>query len=214
MTTFRFPVHLTDTTRAYFGQRAQLEFGQVQADMRSAASPKPDPAALERLSEVVETNILLRSTCAVTEISGGHAENALPQRVSATLQCRILPGESLPEVAEQVRAVIADPALEIAVRTPGIASPESPLRAAVVAKVTAVTHALWPDVLVLPQMSPGATDGKYTRTAGIPTYGIDAMFDDLDDGRAHGRDERIGVTAFAQEVDFTGRLLKEMGRAQ
>jgi acetylornithine deacetylase/succinyl-diaminopimelate desuccinylase-like protein len=67
---------------------------------------------------------------------------------------------------------------------------------------------MWPTVLVLPQMSPGATDSKYLRAAGIPAYGVDAMFDDLDDARAHGRDERISVEVFAQEVDFTGRLMR------
>src|SRR6185436_13312238 len=184
---FRFPVHFTDTTRAYFAGRAALETGQVQADMRSAGGASPDPAALERLSQVVETNIVLRTTCTITEIAGGHAENALPQRVSATLQCRVIPGEPLDGIAEQVRAAIGDPALEITVRTPGAPGPESPPSPAILGKVEKIAGDMWPGVLVLPQMSPGATDSKYLRAAGIPAYGVDAMFDDLDDGRAHGR---------------------------
>jgi acetylornithine deacetylase/succinyl-diaminopimelate desuccinylase-like protein len=210
---FRFPVHLTDTTRAYFERRASLESGQMQADMRSVASDKPDPAAVERLSQSVETNILLRSTCTVTGISGGHAENALPQRAQATLQCRILPGESLDKIREQIAARIADPGLQIGIMTPGVASPESPLSPRIVGMTEKVAHAIWPDVIVLPLMSPGATDSKHLRIAGIPSYGVDGMFDDLDDGRAHGRDERIGVAAFADEVKFTGALLREVAGA-
>jgi acetylornithine deacetylase/succinyl-diaminopimelate desuccinylase-like protein len=211
---FRFPVHVTDTVRAYFAARAKLESGQVRADMLSASSAAPDPAAIERLSQQVETNILLRSTCTVTGITGGHAENALPQRAQATLQCRILPGEPLDGIRDQIAARIADPGLDIGVLTPGKPSPESPLTPRIVAAAEKVTHAIWPGVIVLPSLSPGATDSLYTRGAGIPSYGIDGMFDDLDDGRAHGRDERIGVAAFADEVRFTGELMREMSRAQ
>lgn len=213
LATFRFPVHLTATTRAYFSRRAALESGQLQADMRSAASDKPDPAALERLSQAVETNIVLRTTCTATEISGGHAENALPQRAQATIQCRVLPGEPLDAIREQIAARIADPSLQIAVAVQGVPSPESALDRRIVGSIEKITRAHWPDVIVLPFMSAGATDSKHTRIAGIPSYGVDAMFDDLDDGRAHGRDERIGVDVFADEVKFTGDLLRELARA-
>ena len=211
---FRFPVHLTDTARAYFAARAKLETGQLRSDMLSASSASPDPAAIERLSRELETNIMLRSTCTVTQIAGGHAENALPQRVEAMLQCRILPGESLDGVREQIAARIADPELQISVQTPGKPSPESPLTPRIVTAVERVAHSIWPDVIVLPSMSPGATDSLYLRAAGIPSYGVDGMFDDLDDGRAHGRDERIGVGVFADEVRFTLALMREMSRAK
>jgi acetylornithine deacetylase/succinyl-diaminopimelate desuccinylase-like protein len=210
---FRFPVHLTDTTRAYFAARAKLESGQVRADMLSVSGPSPDPAAIDRLSQQVETSILLHSTCTVTQIAGGHAENALPQRVEAMLQCRILPGESLDGVRAQIAARIADPELQISVQTPGKPSPESPLTPRIVTAVERVTRSIWPGVIVLPSMSPGATDSLYLRGVGIPSYGIDAMFDDLDDGRAHGRDERIGVGVFSDEVKFTGALMREVSRA-
>lgn len=211
---FAFPVHLTDTVRAYFAARAKLETGQVRDDMLSAASANPDPAAIERLSQQVETNIQLRTTCTVTRIAGGHAENALPQRVEATLQCRVLPGASLDAVREAVAARIGDPQLEISVLTPGKPSPESPLAPRIVGAVEKVAKAIWPEVIVLPSMSAGATDSLYTRGAGMPSYGIDGMFDDLDDGRAHGRDERIGVAQFADEVKFTGAMLRELAGAK
>jgi len=211
---FHFPAHLTGTTRAYFAARAKLESGQLQADMLAVGGDKPDPAAIERLSQQVETDIMLRSTCTVTQIAGGHAENALPQRVEATLQCRIIPGESLDGVRERIAARLADPNVQISVFTDGKPSPESPLTPRIVAAAGKVTQAIWPGVIVLPQMSAGATDSLYLRGAGIPSYGVDGMFDDLDDGRAHGRDERIGVAAFADEVKFTGALLREVSRAK
>jgi acetylornithine deacetylase/succinyl-diaminopimelate desuccinylase-like protein len=209
---FRFPVHLTDTTRQYFERRAAIESGATKADMLGVAKTPPDPAALERLSAEVETNILLRTTCTATQIEGGHAQNALPQRARATVQCRIVPGETQYSVRDTLTRVFEDPTVGISVLTPATPSPESPPSAGIIQTVEKVTHTLWPDVVILPQMSPGATDSKYTRIVGIPSYGIDGMFDDLDDARAHGRDERIGVLAFGQEVEFTYRLMREISR--
>jgi acetylornithine deacetylase/succinyl-diaminopimelate desuccinylase-like protein len=211
---FRFPVHLTDTTRQYFERRAAIEAGAIKSDMLAVAKTPPDPAALERLSAEVETNILLRTTCTATQIEGGHAQNALPQRARATLQCRIVPGESQDSVRATLARVLADPTIKISVITPATPSPESPVSGNILPTVEKVAHQLWPDVVILPQMGAGASDSKYTRIVGIPSYGIDGMFDDLDDARAHGRDERIGVAAFGQEVDFTYRLMRVIGAAK
>jgi acetylornithine deacetylase/succinyl-diaminopimelate desuccinylase-like protein len=207
----RFPVHLTDTTRLYFERRAGIENGQVAADMRATLKQPPDPAAVDRLSAVVETNIQLRSTCTTTMIDGGHAENALPQRVRATLQCRLIPGESQESAAAAIRAAIADPKIEIRVKTAAVASPESKPSPDIFNIVESVVHAMWPGVVVLPDMSPGASDSVYTRGAGMPSYGIDAMFDDLDDARAHGKDERIGVAVFGEDIEFTYRIMRAVG---
>jgi acetylornithine deacetylase/succinyl-diaminopimelate desuccinylase-like protein len=207
---FSFPVNLTETTRQYFERRAAIETGSTRSDMLAVAKTPPDPAAVERLSAVVETNILLRTTCTATLIDGGHAQNALPQRARATLQCRIIPGESQDSVRETLARVLDDPTIKISVVTPATPSPESSLTGNILPTVEKVVHQLWPDVVILPQMGAGASDSKYTRIVGIPSYGVDGMFDDLDDGRAHGRDERIGVAAFGQEVDFTYRLMREV----
>jgi acetylornithine deacetylase/succinyl-diaminopimelate desuccinylase-like protein len=212
LSTFQFPVHLTDTTRAYFERRASLESGQTKADMLAVARTPADPAALERLSSEVETNILFRTTCTATQIEGGHAQNALPQRARATLQCRIIPGESQDSVRDTLARVLDDPTITISVLKAATPSPESPVSAGLISTVEKVAHVAWPEVVVLPQMSAGATDSKYTRLVGIPSYGIDGMFDDLDDARAHGKDERIGVAAFGQEVDFTYRLMREIAK--
>jgi acetylornithine deacetylase/succinyl-diaminopimelate desuccinylase-like protein len=210
---FRFPVHLTATTKEYFARRAQLEHGQLQADMRAISHGAADPAVIDRLSAVVETNIMLRTTCTATMIDGGHAENALPQRARAALQCRVIPGESPESVQKTLQTVLADPLVAISTITPATPNPESALTPSLVRAVEEVTHSIWPSVIVLPEMSSGATDSRYTREHGIPSYGIDAMFDDLDDARAHGRDERIGVTAFKDEVEFTYRLMKTLAQS-
>jgi acetylornithine deacetylase/succinyl-diaminopimelate desuccinylase-like protein len=210
----RFPVHLTETTRLYFERRAGIESGQLQSDMRAILRVPPDTAAVERLSSIVETNIQLHTTCTTTMIDGGHAENALPQRARATVQCRVIPGESPDSVAAAIRAAVADPKIVVSVMTPATPAPDSPPAPAILAMVEAVTRSMWPGVVVLPEMSPGATDSIYTRSLGLPSYGIDGMFDDLDDGRAHGRDERIGVAAFAEELEFTYRLMRAISDAR
>lgn len=211
---FRFPLHLTDTTRQYFERRASIETGAIKADMLGVAKTPPDPSAVDHLSAVVETNILLRTTCTATQIEGGHAQNALPQRARATLQCRIVPGETQDSVRDTLARVLADPSIKISVITAATPSPESPISGGILPTVEKVAHQLWPDVVVLPQMGAGASDSKYTRIVGIPSYGIDGMFDDLDDARAHGRDERIGIAAFGQEVDFTYRLMRVFATTQ
>jgi acetylornithine deacetylase/succinyl-diaminopimelate desuccinylase-like protein len=208
---YRFPVDLTATTREYFARRATLEHGQLRSDMAAVGAGTANPAAIERLSGVVETNIMLRTTCTATMIDGGHAENALPQRARATIQCRVIPSETPEAIEAALRTVVADPLIEISTITPAKPNPESALTPAIVKAVEDTTHETWPDVIVLPEMSAGADDSRYTRSVGIPSYGVDAMFDDLDDGRAHGRDERIGVEAFQQEVEFTYRLMKRLG---
>jgi acetylornithine deacetylase/succinyl-diaminopimelate desuccinylase-like protein len=205
---YRFPVHVTDTTRHYFERRAALESGQIQADMRAVGLGSADQAAIERLSAVVETNIMLRTTCTATQIDGGHAENALPQRARASLQCRVIPGESPESVQTALQSVLADPLVTFSTITPATPSPESPLTPSLVRDVEKVVHGFWPDVIVLPEMSPSASDSRYTRALDMPSYGIDAMFDDLDDARAHGRDERISVRVFDQDIEFTYRLMK------
>ena len=205
---FAFPVDLTATTRAYFTGRAGLEQGQIRADMRSAGAGDPPADVIARLSSEVETNILLRTTCVATMVDGGQGESALPERARAVIQCRVVPGESTDDIERTLTRVIADPTIRLSVYTPPTPSPESPPSPQVLGAVAKVAAGMWPEVVILPTMSAGASDSAFTRAAGIASYGVDGMFDDLDDGRAHGRDERIGVAAFPEELEFTYRLMK------
>jgi acetylornithine deacetylase/succinyl-diaminopimelate desuccinylase-like protein len=211
---FKFPVMLTATTRASFDQLGALESGPTASDMHAVAKQPPDLAAAERLSQNVRLNAQLRTTCVATLISGGHAENALPQRAKATVQCRMLPGDSSDNVRTLLVATLADPAIRVTLDAPPIVSPESPPTPRIMNKVAALAHLMWPHVPIIPTMATGFSDDRQTRNAGMVSYDISGVWQDVDENRAHGRDERIGVQAFDESVEFTYRLLKTMSSAQ
>jgi acetylornithine deacetylase/succinyl-diaminopimelate desuccinylase-like protein len=210
---FKFPVTLTDTTRASFEQLAALQSGETAADMHAVARIPADLSAAERLSRNVGSNAQLRTTCVATLISGGHAENALPQRAKATIQCRMLPGDSVEHVQSLLVGALQDPAISIALDAPPIVSPESPPTRDIIGKITALEHSMWPGVPLIPTMASGFSDDRQTRNAGIPSYDVSGVWIDADENRAHGRDERIGVRAFDESVEFTYRLIKTMAKA-
>lgn len=210
---YKFPLHVTDTQRGWFAKMAAFETGQAHDDMLALAKVPPDPAAVERYGSTPFGNAALRTTCVVTQIKGGHAENALPQRVTASFQCRMMPGETQDEVQRQIVQVLADPEVKVGVLTPAKRSPESPPSPEVFGKLGEVVQGMWPGVPTVPVMDFGASDSLYTRGAGMPTYAMSSIFVDVDDVRAHGRDERIGVQEFYQGVEFTYRVMKRMSRA-
>ena len=211
--TFRFPVMLTATTRAGFGKYAELEPGPESADMRAVAQLPFDPAAAERLSSIVRLNAQLRTTCVATLISGGHAENALPQRAKATIQCRMMPGDTAEQVQAALTAVLNDAKISVTLDAPPIVSPESPPTPQITARATRVVHSMWPGVPLVPTMATGFSDDRQTRNAGMPSYDLSGVWQDVDENRAHGRDERVGVREFDESVEYTYRLMKEMSQA-
>jgi acetylornithine deacetylase/succinyl-diaminopimelate desuccinylase-like protein len=211
---FKFPVMLTATTRASFDKLGALESEPAASDMHAVAQPQPDLLAAARLSQNVRLNAQLRTTCVATLISGGHAENALPQRARATIQCRMLPGDSAQNVQTLLVASLADPAIHVTLDAPPIVSPESPPTPQLMKKVAAVAHSMWPNVPVIPTMATGFSDDRQTRNAGMVSYDISGVWGDVDENRAHGRDERIGIQAFDESVEFTYRLLKAMSRVK
>lgn len=212
---FHFPVRLTETTRAYFERSAGLETGQTAADMRTIARDAGDSASAARLSLSPFYNAQLRTTCVPTMIEGGHAPNALPQRAKAVVNCRILPGETPAEIRTELVRVVADDSVHVTAINDGSARPAnpSPLMPEIMAPVEKVTRDFWPGIPVIPQMETGATDGAYLRAAGVPTYGVSGVFLDIDDIRAHGRDERIMVKSFYDGVEYTYRLVREIAGA-
>ena len=205
-----FPVKLTDTTRASFAKFADLDPGSDSADMRAVAKTPLDLAAADRLSANPRFNAQLRTTCVATLISGGHAENALPQRAKATIQCRLMPGDTAQHVEEELTATLADPKISITQDAPPIVSPESPPSPQLVAKIADLAHSMWPGVPLVPTMATGFSDDRQTRNAGIPSYDVSGTWNDVNENRAHGRDERIGAREFDESVEFTYRLLKQM----
>jgi acetylornithine deacetylase/succinyl-diaminopimelate desuccinylase-like protein len=206
----RFPVTLNATTRAGFKAMAAFEPGPDGADMLAVAADRPDPAAADRLSRFPYRNAQLRTTCVATLISGGHAENALPQRARATIQCRMLPGDSADNVQATLVRVLADPKIGVTLDAPPIVSPESPPSPEMLRRVGGVVHSMWPGVPLVPSMSPGFSDGRQTRNAGIPTYDVGGIWFEQGENRAHGRDERVRVEAFDEDVEYVYRLVKAL----
>lgn len=212
---FQFPIHVNETIRGYFAAMAEMESGPLVADMKAiAADPSNWPAAERLCAGLPYYNALLRTTATATMISGGHAENALPQLATATVNCRILPEESPDEIEATLKRVLADDTIAISRIKPVEPSPSSPVDPRIFSAVKIITREMWPDAAVMPIMMTGATDGLYLRGAGIPVYGISGMFGDVEDPRAHGKDERIGVTEFYDGVEFMHRLMKSLGEAK
>ncbi len=207
---YQFPVHLNETTRAYFARYAALESGQTAADMRTIAVDDKDAAAATRLSASPFYNAQLRTTCVPTMLEAGHAENALPQTARAIVNCRILPEETPDETRETLARVMADPAIKVTPVQAPRPSEASKLSPAIMGPVERVTARLLPGVPVIPQMETGATDGAYLRAAGMPTYGVSGVFIDMDDNRSHGRDERILVQSFYDGAEFIYQLVRDV----
>jgi acetylornithine deacetylase/succinyl-diaminopimelate desuccinylase-like protein len=143
-------------------------------------------------------------------LEGGHALNALPQLAAAAVNCRVLPGDSAEYVTETLRRVVADTAVKVTITGDPHGAPPSPMRQDLLSSVSAVTTELWPGVATVPLMVMGATDGRYLRAAGIPTYGVQGLFYDRGDIRFHGRDERLEVRSFYEGQTFLYELVKRL----
>jgi acetylornithine deacetylase/succinyl-diaminopimelate desuccinylase-like protein len=209
LSNFGFPLKTNEVTAAYFQEMAKIETGTVKEDLAKAS--KGSQEAMQRLAaDSPAWNATLRTTCVATLLEGGHAMNALPQLAAATVNCRVLPEDSVDYVQSTLQRVVSDDQVSVKILgepAPGLASA---LRPDVLAAVGHVTEALWPGVPVVPIMVMGATDGKALRIAGIPTYGIQGIFFDRDDIRFHGRDERVGVQSFYEGHAFLYELVKAL----
>ena len=207
---FQFPLELNATTRGYFSKMAELESGERAADTKAIGKDNPPAAVVARLSALPPFNAALRTTCVATRLDGGHADNALPQLARAMVNCRILPGHSVEEVQKVIAQAVADPGITVTPTERDTASEPSPLDAELVAAIEKLTPEFWPGIPVIPTMSAGATDGRFLRNAGIPTYGHSGLASDIFDVRAHGRDERVKVEAFLMGNQYLYRLVKAL----
>lgn len=215
LSTFAFPFETNAVTRAYFARTAALVPSELAADMRAvSASATPDSAAAARLAgQSAYYNALLRTTCVATLIQGGHAQNALPQSATATVNCRMMPGTDPASVEQTIRRVVADSAVHVVAADTAGQSPPSILPPTLERTMEQTTASVWGRLPIIPSMETGATDGLYLRNAGMPVYGVSGLFVDPNipaDTRAHGLNERIGVQAFYDQLEFTYRLLKAL----
>jgi len=207
-----FPVSLNEVTQLFFSRSAELEQGDLADAMRGVQESPPDPAAIAYLSGTPYYNSRLRTTCVATRLDAGHADNALPQRARATVNCRVLPGESIDAVHNTLETVIGDDQISITRAAPAKPSPPSPLTEEMLGAIESITEDMWPGVPVIPTMSTGATDGLYLRIADIPVYGVSGLFGDIDDVRAHGQNERIRIESYFEGQEFLYRLTTTLSR--
>jgi len=154
-------------------------------------------------------NGMLRTTCVATQIEGGHAPNALPQRARANVNCRVHPDDSMDSVREQLAKVLADDGISINLSAEvGVISPVPPLTPQILDPIRKVSARLWPGVPLVPTMSTGATDGRFLNRAGIQTYGLSGMFSDAEGSHAHGLNERIRVQTLLDGRRFLYEVVK------
>ena len=215
---YRFPFELNDVTRAFFQQTAKVQHGQVAADMLAVTKTPPDETAIGRLSQDPYYNALMHTTCIPTRVQAGHANNAQPQRATANVNCRILPGHSRAQIFDVLKGAINDPKVSLDFISNGqkvplgeqqkVALPPVKLNPAVMDPLEKVSAEMWPGAPVVPEMGTGATDGVYTNPAGIPTYGVSGLAIDVDDDRSHGRDERLPVESYYNGAVFYYRYVK------
>lgn len=211
LSNFGFPLKTNEVTAAYFQEMAKIETGAMKEDLANAG--KGSQEAMQRLAAASPAwNATLRTTCVATLLEGGHAMNALPQLAAATVNCRVLPEDSVDYVQSTLQKVVADDQVSVKILGQPAPGPASALRPDVLAAVSRATEALWPGVPVVPIMVMGATDGKALRIAGIPTYGIQGIFFDRDDIRFHGRDERLGIQSFYEGQAFLYELVKTLAK--
>jgi acetylornithine deacetylase/succinyl-diaminopimelate desuccinylase-like protein len=207
---FDFPVHLFDVTRAAFERGANLYGGQLGEDLKRMGQNPDDAAAIARLTAIPLYNAQMRTTCVATMLSAGHAENALPQLATATVNCRLLPVDKPEDIKRTLEQVLADPKITVTEMNQPASTPYTPIDPKVMAAVTASTNKFWRGLPIVPAMETGATDGSRMIRAGIPTYGVSGIFGDEDDVRAHGRSERILVKSFDDAVDFVYDLITRL----
>jgi acetylornithine deacetylase/succinyl-diaminopimelate desuccinylase-like protein len=215
-----FAPELNPVTRTFFERDSKLESKDVAADMQAIVGKSIDAQAAERLSRDARFNSVLRTTCVPTRLDAGHANNALPQRAQAMINCRIFPGHSKEEIRQELARIIADKNLSVVFvdnddkrhdTAPTEKSPAPPaIRDDVLRVLDHVSEQMWHGAPVIPEMETGASDSIYTNAAGLPSYGVSGIAIDRDDYRAHGKDERLRVTSFYEGLDFYGRVLREL----
>jgi acetylornithine deacetylase/succinyl-diaminopimelate desuccinylase-like protein len=197
-----FPVQVTPVVREYFRVSGPLIGGEVGAAMSALAKNPEDPAALQRLMKDPSYNAVVHTTCVATQMEGGHAANALPQRAKVTLSCRVMQGTTPEQVKQALEQAIGDEQVKVAIvrRRDGSSAP--PLTDEIMGPVKKMAAKLWPGVPVAPMMSAGATDGRFLMNAGIPTYGMSGMFSKPDETNAHGLNEKRRVQSLYEGREF------------
>jgi acetylornithine deacetylase/succinyl-diaminopimelate desuccinylase-like protein len=206
---YDFPIKLNDTTRTYFTRMASIVGGEIGAAMTKLVADPTDAAAIAKVTDDPTFNGMLHTTCVATTLDAGHATNALPQRARANVNCRIYPGESVDSVQQMLQEVVDDPPVKVStLETRGPPSVVPPLTREIMGPIEKVSARFYPNVPVIPLLQPGATDGQFLSTSGIPTYGVNGLFMDPDLGFIHGLNERVRVQSLYDGRDFLYELVQ------
>lgn len=205
-----FQVKLNDVTRGYFEKIAVKEESGTARVIQALLAGKTDTQNLAPLLDKPHYNAQLRTTCVATMLEAGHAENALPQSVKATVNCRVLPGDPVDAVQKQIVAVLNDPKITVTAKAEPSIAPPSTVRPDVMATIERIAGEMWPGVPIIPTMSAGGTDSKPFRKAGIQAYGISGIYLGEDHGNMHGLNEHVGVKEVYDGKEFLYRLVKEL----
>jgi acetylornithine deacetylase/succinyl-diaminopimelate desuccinylase-like protein len=203
-----FPVQVNPVVREYLRVTGPILGGEIGAAMSAVARNPDDRSALATLMKDASYNAIVHTTCVATQLEGGHAPNALPQRATVTLSCRIMQGTTPEQVKETLEKTIADPQVQVSIvrRREGSSAP--PLTPEVMGPVKAQAAKQWPGVPVAPFMSAGATDGRFLMNAGIPTYGMSGMFEVPGDTNAHGLNEKRRVKSLYEGREFLEGIVR------
>lgn len=210
---FQFPVQYDEITRASLSIVGKLGQGPAAEAMTKFSADPKDANAAAMISSSPSYIGQIRTTCIATMVNGGHAENALPQRATATVNCRIFPGNTVAEVKKTLIGVVADPSVKVTTEVADDAhSPASPLRPDVMQAITATVHERFPGLEIVPTMSSYATDSQTFRLAGVPSYGINPIFAKPGDTFAHGLNERILEGELPAALSFWHSLLSRLAK--
>ena len=207
---YEFPIEASDITRGYFAKMAGQVGGEMGAAMAAFARDPKDLKAAAVIATDPSYNGILHTTCISTMLAAGHATNALPQRATANINCRIFPGTTPEQVRAKLAEVVGDPDIKVTLADKRSEVPKGPqpLNPKVFGPVEKLTAKYWPGIPVVPQMSAGATDGAFLAPVGIPTYGVSGIFFDTDGNGAHGLNERVRVDATYKGRDFLYDIVK------
>jgi acetylornithine deacetylase/succinyl-diaminopimelate desuccinylase-like protein len=206
---YEFPVKFSDTTKVFFAKAGAARTDELGHAMVALSRNPNDAAAAAIVSEDRSYHSMLRTTCVATLLEGGHANNALPQRAAANVNCRIFPGETVEGTQAALVAAIADPGVKVTLVPPvrPVALPP-PLDPKIVGPAEDLVAKYYPGVPLIPSMSTGATDGIFLEAIGIPVYGVPGGWIDPDGNGVHGLNERRSVRSVFVGRDFLTDLVK------
>jgi len=210
---YQFKPEVSDLTRAYFIEAAKYEDPETGAAMKAFAADPTDKAAIATLTANPSTIGKIGTTCVTTMISGGHALNALPQRATANINCRIFPGHKPADIMAELQKVAAEPAVTFKDVTEGsVATEASPMRPDFIAAVNKAMKQIYPGVPVFPAMSSGASDSMWFRYRGVASYGASPTFSKDSDDFSHGLNERTQISNIAPGIIYYLSLFRDLSK--